>query len=160
MNDDHNDMVELRRRTQREWAAARIVLIGGVVIAIAAVAYLWLKPAPAPVMASLPPAQTEPRTPTRAQRAANTDASLNMLFCAQELLESQNVNIVPLSAQMAERGPHKTRVKGRLACIARTASTFYVISADLHCAQVTANKCVQLYDIQTGDGLLLYRRQS
>ena len=150
MNDDN-----LRRGTQREWLAAKIVLVGGFVIAIGVAAYFVLAPRFAPdhhMQANLPDSVSH-LIPDDAKTAM-------MLFCAQELVEGKNVNIVPVDAQLAEKLPRNTRVKNRFACIAHTTATVYFITADYRCTQVTNPKCVQLYDIQTNDGLLIYRRRA
>ncbi|HEY1632689.1 MAG TPA: hypothetical protein VGF56_15340 [Rhizomicrobium sp.] len=149
MNDDN-----LRRGTQREWLAAKIVLVGGFVIAVAVAGYFIYRQHQADVEAN------QPAAPVAAPRRPEDVKTAMMLFCAQELVEGKNVNIVPVDAQLAEKLPRNTKVKNRFACIAHTTATVYFITADYRCAQVINPKCVRLYDIQTNDGLLIYRRRA
>jgi hypothetical protein len=151
MNDE-----EMGRATAREWLAARIVLVGGFAVAIAVAGYFVFRQHQAEQQASLAP-QTGIEAP-RPQIPADAKTAM-MLFCAQELVEGKNINIVPVDAQLAERLPRKTSVANRFACIAHTTAAVYFITADYRCTQVTDAKCVHLYDIQTGDGLLIYRRR-
>lgn len=151
MNDDN-----LRRGTEREWLAARIVLVGGFVIAIAVAGYFIWRQHQAEEAANQP----VPSSQVQTQRLPEDVKTAMMLFCAQELVEGKNVNIVPVDAQLAEKLPRNTNVKNRFACIAHTTATVYFITADYRCPRVTEAKCVRLYDIQTNDGLLIYRRRA
>jgi len=150
MNDDN-----LRRGTQREWLAAKIVVVGGFLIAIGVAAYFVIAPRFAPEH------NMQENLPSSISHLIPEDAKTAMiLFCAQELVEGKNVNIVPNDAQLAEKLPRNTGVKNRFACIARTNAVVYFITADYMCPRVTDPKCVRLYDIQTNDGLLVYRRRA
>ncbi|HXM00531.1 MAG TPA: hypothetical protein VN932_11420, partial [Rhizomicrobium sp.] len=104
------------RGISREWLAARIVLLGGFVIAIAVAAYFTLRPAP--VVQQQPAAQTEDQAAVLARKEANAKAAI--MVCAMELLNAKNTGIVPSYGQLASMLPRKTATRGRYACIAGT----------------------------------------
>ncbi len=143
MNDN-----EMHRATAREWLWARIVLIGGAVIAVVVVAAIAFWPAPAPIIA--PPTQ---------QTQADRDKKDAMLVCAQELINAKNSTYVPGAAQLVTMYPSETKVRARYTCTAATSAARYVIAADLICRDMMNSRCVRLYDITLANGGLLYRRQ-
>jgi hypothetical protein len=159
------DDLEMRRATAREWMWAKIVLGGGLVIAIAVVAFFALRPVPQPVTdASLaPPATQTEQAPPRAetpQQMAEEDAKAGMMVCAVELLRAKSIGIIPPDGQLSALQPHQTGVKDRLACSAATGASKYVIAADLRCTTVTEGKCLRLFNITSADGTVLYQRQN
>jgi hypothetical protein len=158
------DDLDIRSATAREWFWAKIVLGGGIVIAIAVVAFFALRPAPQPVTdASLAPptAETQPPPPAETpQRMAAEDAKAGMMVCAVELLRAKSIGIIPPDGQLSALQPQQTGVKDRLACAASTGASKYVIAADLRCTTVTDGKCLRLFNITTADGTVLYQRQN
>jgi hypothetical protein len=143
------------RGISREWLAARIVLLGGFVLAIAVAAYFTLRPAP--VVQQLPAAQTEDQAAAvLARKEANAKAAI--MVCAMELLNAKNTGIVPSYGQLVGMLPRKTATRGRYACIAGTNVTHYVIEADLVCRNLLDSRCVALHEVKTSDGTLLYQR--
>jgi hypothetical protein len=151
MNED-----EMQRGTAREWLAARVVVVGGFLIAIAVAAYFTLRPAPQPVTEAQPAAQQQPMT---AQQAASQNAKDAMLVCAQELVNAKNSGIVPASGQLANAFPKATSVRARYVCTAATSAAKYLISADLVCRDLLNSRCVRLYSITDAHGMVLYQRQ-
>jgi hypothetical protein len=158
---------DLKRATAREWAAARIVVIGGFAIAIAVAGYFaWqrheatvaARQAQAQQIAALAKAQ-QPR-PAFKETTQDEKAKGAMLFCAMELVNAKNMGIVPSFGQLASPLPRKTDTQGRYACIAATQVSKYVIEADLVCRQVNDPKCVHLHSIKTDDGTVLYEAKN
>jgi hypothetical protein len=157
---DYDDM---KRGTAREWAAARIVLIGGFAIAIVVAGYFaWQRHADtvaaqqeqAQQVAALAKAQSRPafRETTQDEKAKGA-----MMFCAMELVNAKNMGIVPPFGQLASALPRKTATQGRYACLAATQVSKYVIEADLVCRQINDPKCVHLNSIKSDDGTVLYQ---
>jgi hypothetical protein len=146
------------RGISREWLAARIVVIGGFLIAIAVVAYFTLRPTPQPVAESQPAAPV-PQQMTTAEQKANANARDGMMVCAMELVNAKNSGIVPAYGQLASMLPSATAVRGRYVCNAATPAAKYAIAADLLCRNLQDPRCVLLYQIATGKGTVLYRRQ-
>jgi hypothetical protein len=158
---------DMKRATAREWAAARIVVIGGFVIAIVVAGYFaWQRHEAAIVaqqeqaqqMAALAKAQQQ--RPAFKETTQDEKAKGAMLFCAMELVNAKNMGIVPSFGQLASPLPRKTDTQGRYACIAATQVSRYIIEADLVCRQVNDPKCVQLHSIKTDDGTTLYEKKS
>jgi len=152
MNDEN------MRGTQREWLAARIVILGGFAIAIAVAAYFTLRPAPQPVAETQPAAPAQQQM-TPAQQAADTNAKAGMMVCAMELVNAENFGIIPSYGKLSSPFPKATDVRGRYVCSAATQTTKYIIAADLICRDLKDSRCVFVYSIATGDGTVLYQRQ-
>ncbi|HEY4266417.1 MAG TPA: hypothetical protein VGM72_13955 [Micropepsaceae bacterium] len=161
---DYDDM---KRGTAREWAAARIVLIGGFAIAIVVAGYFaWQRHADAVAAQQEQAQQTaalaraqQPR-PAFKETTQDEKAKGAMMFCAMELVNAKTMGIVPPFGQLASALPRKTATQGRYACIAATQVSKYVIEADLVCHQVTDPKCVRLHSIKSDDGTVLYQAKS
>ena len=158
---------DMERATAREWAAARIVMIGGFAIAVVVAGYFaWQRHADtleaqqqqAQQIAALNQAQ-QPRQPFK-ETTQDEKAKGAMMFCAMELVNAKNMGIVPSFGQLASPLPRKTDTEGRYACLAATEVSKYVIEADLVCRQVTDPKCVHLHSIKTDDGSVLYQAKN
>ena len=146
------------RGIAREWLAARIVVVGGFLVAIAVAAYFTLRPAPQPV-AEVQPAAPAQQQMTTAQQAADANAKAGMMVCAMELMNAKNFGIIPSYGQLTSIAPRATTVRGRYVCSAATSASQYIIAADLLCRTLQNPRCVFLYRITTGDGTVLYQRQ-
>jgi type II secretory pathway pseudopilin PulG len=155
---DYEDMV---RGTARDWFWARVVLIGGFVIAIAVAGYFaWQRHADivaaqqqqAAALAQAAQQQQRPR-----ESRADENAKAGMMFCAMELLNAKNMGIIPPFGQLASLSPKKTDKQGRYACTAATQVSKYEIQADLICRTLTDPKCVHLHSIKSDDGTVLYQ---
>ena len=135
----------------REWLAARIVIIGGLVAAALAIAWFgWLKPA----------YFTKPQL-TPAQIAAQQTAHAIVNLCATGVGEAKSFGILPNYGKLSN--PLKfgrTDVQGRYVCVATTQVAAYLIAVDLLCRETTSRRCVALFSVTQGDGTVLYQRQS
>ena len=148
-----------RRGTQREWLAARVVVVGGFLVAIAVAAYFTLRPAPQPVVEEQPAAPPAQQQVMTAQQAAEANARAGMMVCAMELVNAKNSGIIPSYGQLIDMLPKATGKRGRYVCRAATQAAKYAISADLVCRTLQDPRCVLLYRITAGDGTVLYQRQ-
>ncbi|MBS0274943.1 MAG: hypothetical protein JSR55_11200 [Proteobacteria bacterium] len=158
---------DLKRATAREWAAARIVVIGGFALAIVVAGYFAWQRHEAAVAAQQKQAQqiaalakAQQQRPAFRETTQDEKAKGAMLFCAMELVNAKNMGIVPSFGQLASPLPRKTDTQGRYACIAATQASEYVIEADLVCRQVNDPKCVHLHSIKTDDGTVLYQAKN
>jgi hypothetical protein len=139
-----------QRALSREWLVARIVVIGGCVIAVLAVVWFgWVQP------------EMERRaTVARIQEHNKEVAAAAAQLCKSGLGAAQNYGIVPTYAQLSGSKVYITNVRGRYICVAATHAAKYLIAVDLLCHDVKAKRCVSLFSVVQGDGAALYRRQS
>ena len=137
------DYEDMARGTAREWAAARIVLIGGFIVAIAVAGFfLW---------------QRHQATIAAQQKAvATVNAQAQLLLCAMELASAKSMGIVPPYGRLITAAPRSGGKQGRYVCAAATPSLGYIITADLVCRALTDPKCVKVQSIKTSDGTALY----
>jgi len=155
------DYQEMKRGISREWAAARIVLIGGFIVAVAVAGYFLWQRHEETVALQQEQAQENARiakaeqAQTRAQ-AANETANAGAILCAMELAGAKKMGIVPPYGQLAAMTPKETERHGRYACVAATSALKYVIIADLVCRQLADPACVKIHAIKTDDGTTLY----
>ena len=144
------------RGTQREWLAARIVVVGGFATAMAIAAYFTFRPAAQPIAEEQPAAEQQA---TPAQQGADSNAKAGLMVCTQELANAQNFGIIPSYGRLSSASPKATDVRGRYVCSAATTAAKYLIAADLICRDLRDARCVVLYTVTTGDGTVLYQRQ-
>lgn len=163
---DYEDMM---RGTAREWFWARIVLIGGFIIAVAVAGFFaWQQHADRVAAQQADIAAQQARMAAVSQMTQQRRAAIRqdakekgaMLFCAMELVNAKNMGIVPSFGQLASPLPRKTDTQGRYACLAATQASKYEIQADLVCANVEDTKCVHLHSIKTDDGTVLYQAKN
>jgi uncharacterized membrane protein YraQ (UPF0718 family) len=144
------DTAQTARALRLEWLAARIIVIGGFVIALAA--GLWF--------GVILPKVIEPRE----QRAALTTRVQKLLVqeaqvCTMALGTAKNFGIVPQYGQLVTGKLALTNVQGRYLCLATTNATRYVLAIDLLCRDLGNPRCVSLYNVSQTDGTVLYQRQ-
>jgi len=160
------DYEDMKRGTAREWFWARVVLIGGFVVALAVAGYFAWQRHEAIIAAQqqeaaalAQTAQPEPTmTPEQMRRArADASAKAGMMICAMELLSAKNVGVIPPYGELADSEPHATSKKNRVACLAATQVTKYVIEADLMCRTLVDPKCMKLHSVKSDDGTMLYQ---
>ncbi len=139
----------------REWLAARVVVIGGFLIAVAVGLYfaLWAGPA------QTPEEQAAVQTPQAATSQQEAEASAEHQLCRMELANAQNYGLIPQFGRLSDPNPQKTDVQGRYVCQAATTAAKYNIAADLVCRDLTDPHCVALYSVTQDDGTVLYQRQ-
>lgn len=161
---DYENMV---RGTAREWFWARVVLIGGFIVAIGVAGYFGWQRHETLVAAQKQQAEALARADQQQSRAespeqarANENANAGMMICAMELLSAKNKGIVPPYGQLAAAEPRATAKKNRLACLATTQVSKYEIQADLVCRTVVDPKCMKLHSVKNGDGTVLYQSKN
>jgi trans-2-enoyl-CoA reductase len=148
--------------TVREWTAARIVLIGGFIIAIAVAGYFtWTQHKQAQEAAAAQQAQVQAAEqaaagPTKAQ-IAQAQARMGLAVCLRVAINAAANGIIPNYAKLASRSPTPTKVQGRYTCLAVTDVAKYKVTGDLMCADMRKADCVKLYSVVSDDGTVLYQ---
>jgi|SRR5579862_8628579 len=139
------------RALKREWAAARAVVIGGLILAVAVAGYFAYRQHEE-MRAELPqavvPNKIDPKLLARAELAV----------CSAELKQAKTINIVPAYGQLASPNLIRSAVPKRFICEAATHLTKYFIAADLLCNNLTDGRCVSVYRVALTDGTLVYSR--
>jgi hypothetical protein len=159
MSDDDSDGMRL---TAREWAAARIVLIGGFIIAIAVAGYFtWTQHQQAEQAAAAQQAQIQAEAkaaaaPTPAQ-IAKAQAEMNLVVCVRIAINAVTSGVIPSYSKLASRAPIPTSVQGRYTCLAATDVAKYKVTADLLCSDMRKANCAKLYSVVSEDGTVLYQ---
>jgi hypothetical protein len=144
------DQKDGQHSLSREWLVAQIVVGGGVLVAILAVAYFgWVQP----IMQQRDAA-------SRAQLLASESAAAATLFCTSGLAAAQNYGIVPPYGQLVGRNIYLTRTRGRYVCVAATHATRYLVAIDLFCHDLKNKRCISLFSVTQANGNVLYQRQS
>jgi len=149
-----------QRALKREWAAARVVVIGGIIIAVGVAGYfVWRarqeKLAEAPVVHA-----TVVQQPKVDQKLVQR---VELALCTIGLSNAQGLGMVPQYATLATPRALRGTTPGRFICEAKTDLTHYFISADLKCShlgQLTDARCVSVYRVALKDGTLIYSRPS
>jgi hypothetical protein len=148
---DDNKMGALKR----EWAAARIVVIGGFIVAIAVAGY-FLYRARQEQLAQQPVVHTTVVSPKVDRK---TLVRVELAVCTAELLRAKDLGVVPNYGELATgglvRAPDAPR---RFICEAKTHLTNYFISADILCDRLADPRCVSIYRVATKDKQLIYAR--
>jgi hypothetical protein len=146
-----------QRALKREWAAARVVVIGGIVVAIGVAGYfVWRAQQERLAQAPVVHATTVP--PKVDQKLVRR---LELTLCTMGLVNAQGLGMVPQYATLATPRALRGTTPGRFICEAKTDLTHYFISADLKCsqlAQLTDARCVSVYRVALKDGRLIYSR--
>jgi hypothetical protein len=160
MYDDGDDDL---RMTGREWLAARIVLIGGFIIAIAVAGYFtWSQHQQAVQDAAAQAAQQKAAeqaaaAPSQELAAARERTRMGLVVCIREIVNAETLGVVPKYAKLASGAPAATGVQGRYVCNAATDVAKYAVTADLICADMRKADCVKLYSVKSDDGTVLYQ---
>lgn len=139
-----------QRGLSREWLAARIVVIGGLVVAALVVVFFgWVEPT----------YLTAPQlTPEQQQARANSQAAFDM--CSTGIAAAKAFGILPPFGRLASPRVGRTDVQGRYVCVAATPSARYLVAVELYCRDLKDRRCVSLYSVTQQDGTVLYQRQS
>jgi hypothetical protein len=144
---------EEQRALSREWLVARIVVIGGCVVAVAAIVWFgWVRPA-----------MLRQEAITAAQQLARTNIEAANQMCRTGLTSAQTFGIVPPYGQLAGHNIYRTNIQGRYVCIAATHATRYLVAIDLLCRNTKDRRCVSLFSVTEANGTkgtVLYRRAS
>jgi hypothetical protein len=145
-----------QRALAREWAAARIVIIGGFIIAIAVAGYFWYRERQATLaeqQASMPHAVAAPH-----KIDAKTLARIELAVCTVELNDAKSLGIIPQYGALASPRMARGNAPRRFICEAQTHLTRYFIAADILCNHLADARCVSVYRIATKAGSLVYSR--
>jgi hypothetical protein len=137
----------------REWLAARIVFLGGFLIAIGVVGYFAYQQ-------FFPPPQSLPTAVSGKEAAAKTLAAIEVSVCNTGLQNSKDLGIVPQYGVLGVKRLLATRTQGRYICVAATHAAQYLIMADLVCNDFSQSECVRVVRILEGNGTVLYQRPS
>jgi hypothetical protein len=136
---------------KREWAAARIVVIGGFIIALAVVGYFAYRARQEQIAAT-------PVVHVVKRPDAKTLAKIELAVCSVELMRAKDLGMVPQYGDLASPRLIAGSVPRRFICIAKTHLTQYYIAADLVCDKLTDPRCVSVYRVALRDGTLIYSR--
>jgi hypothetical protein len=159
MGDDNNDLA----LTAREWFAARIVIIGGFIIAIVVAGYFtWRQHEQAQKAAAAEQAQEQADAkaaagPGPAQLSVEAQRRVGLIVCLRELANAEDSGLVPNYSKLTSPIPHATKVQGRYLCHAGTDVANYNIVADLNCRDMRKADCAKLYSVTRDDGTVLYQ---
>lgn len=158
---DEKGMIALNR----EWLAARVVLLAGFVLAIGFFAW-WSYGH----RAGADLAGDQSAVATDADTSASQDQMDQAISSGQTTKEgfamcrlvigtAQAFGIVPGSMKYVN-GPAKTDIRGRYVCAANDqAGAQYAMTADLVCSNLQNAQCVNLVTVQKADGTVLFKRQ-
>jgi hypothetical protein len=153
-----SDEFNTQRAAAREWFAAKIVVIGGLIIASSVAGYFaWQRYNVPPAQQASVPVQTQPQM-TAAQRA-NYNANIGAIVCAMELAGAQNMGVVPAYSKLVNNILRADGPRGRYSCVAATQVAQYKISADLVCRELTDMRCVRLVSVTRDDGVVIFKAQ-
>ncbi len=140
---------------KREWAAARIVVIGGFIVAIAVAGYFIYRArqqqiAQQPVVhATVVSPKVDPKVVAR----------IELAVCTAELMRAKDVGAIPFYGELATgqlvRAGNAPR---RFICEAKTHLTNYFIAADVLCDKLSDPRCVSVYRVATREKQLIYSR--
>jgi hypothetical protein len=144
------DSADTQRALAREWLAARIIVIGGFLVALAA--GLWFEVIyPKYVL----PREQKELLVGRVKHILDEEASV----CTITLNMAKNFGIVPQYGQLSTLRLSATDVQGRYICQAQTKVAKYLMAVDLQCRDLRNPRCVSVYNISQADGSVLYQRQ-
>lgn len=136
----------------REWAAARIVVIGGLVVAIAVAGYFAYRARTPAVL----PLQTV--VPAAAKPDAKLLARVELAVCTTVVKRAMDIGIIPTYGRLDTPQLVKTDVAHRFVCVGATHAAKYYVAADLRCNNLVDPQCVSVYRVALRDGTLLYSR--
>jgi len=139
----------------REWAAARIVLIGGFIVAIGVAGYFVYRQHQETLAEHGQSAQTA-ALPKKidAKKLLQVEAAV----CTEELIHAKNIGIVPEYGVLATPRLVRTDVSRRFICEASTHLAKYFIAADLRCNNLLDAACMSVYRVVLKDGTIVYAR--
>lgn len=135
----------------REWIAARIVVIGGLALALGLVAFFAYRAHQQAV------ALQQAALPKKVDAKALARAELAV--CSAELIAAKNIGILPSYAGLATGRLMRGNLPQRFICEAKTHLTSYFIDADLLCNNLGEARCVSVYRVASLQGQLLYSRR-
>jgi hypothetical protein len=139
-----------RRALSREWLVARIVVIGGCVVAVAAVLWFgWIQPG-----------MLKREAIAAAQEQARQNVEAATQLCKTGLASAQTFGIVPPYGQLFGHNIYRTNIQGRYVCVAATHAARYYVAVELLCRNTKDRHCVSLFSVTQSNGTVLYKRAS
>jgi hypothetical protein len=140
---------------KREWAAARLVVIGGFIVAIAVAGYFVYR-AKQQEIAQQPVVHT---TVVKPKVDPKVLARVELAVCTAELMHAKDLGAIPSYGELATgqlvRAGDAPR---RFICEARTHYTNYFIAADVLCDKLADPRCVSVFRVATREKQLIYER--
>jgi len=151
------DYENMKRASSREWAAARIVVIGGLIVALGIAGYFgWLHYQDVKQQQLIASPEYQEQQIAKAQQQ-NAVQIAGQVLCAMELANAKKMGLIPSYGKLAKPMPYVTGKKGQYACYAATQVLAYRITADLVCRSLTDPKCTKIVGIKLGDGTDIYK---
>lgn len=140
---------------KREWAAARIVVIGGFIVAIAVAGYFVYR-ARQQQIAQQPVVHATVVGPKVDRKVL---VRIELAVCTAELMRAKDVGAIPAYGELATgqlvRAGDAPR---RFICEAKTHLTNYFIAADVLCDKLSDPRCVSVFRVATREKQLIYSR--
>jgi len=154
-----SDQEQGLRAISREYLAARIVIIGGLILAFGVGGY-YAYVLRSEIMARRQVVMSEVQHNMAVQSAEEANAQAGEQLCTTALTNVKNFGVIPPFGQLASAEPRKTDVTGRYVCIAVTQVSKYTIAADLVCRNLKNAQCVNVFSVTQDDGTVLYQRHT
>lgn len=158
MSEQDKARSQAMRAISREWMAARIVVIGGFIIAIGLGAYFAMI-VRTNIVARRHAALADVQQSQAIENSQEETAKAGLELCTTALNHAKDFGIVPPFGQLASAEPKPTDVKGRYVCIAVTQVSKYTLAADALCRDLAKPACVMLHSVTQDDGTVLYKKQ-
>lgn len=140
---------------KREWLVARIVVIGGFVLALAAAIYV-AQALRHEVLRARQIAAAQNAAAAQAQQANDRAVAA---FCPLALDNAKRVGAVPATTALTNPSPHETAQTGRYLCSAANGATKLTLLADFTCTDLKNPRCVSLYAVAQDGGTIRYKRK-
>jgi hypothetical protein len=145
-----SDTTGKERALKFEWLAARVIVIGGFVVALAAAIYFGVI-----VPRIIEPREMHAALVTRVKTLLTAESQI----CNMALNSAKIFGIVPQYGRLISQKLALTQMQGRYLCVAATSAAKYVLAVDLVCKQLKDPRCTSLYNVSQSDGTILYQRQ-
>lgn len=141
---------------KREWAAARIVVIGGFIVAVAVAGYFVYRARQQQIVAQQPVVHATVVNPKVDPKLV---ARVELAVCTAELTRAKDVGAVPPYGELASGQLVRVAdVPRRFICEAKTHLTAYYIAADVLCDKLSDPRCVSVYRVANREKQLIYSR--
>lgn len=154
-----SDQEQALRAISREYLMARIVIIGGLILALGVGGY-YAYIIRADVMARRQAVLSQVQQVQAVQNAQEANAQAGEQLCTTALNNVKSFGIIPPFGGLASAVPRKTDVTGRYVCIAVTQVSKYTIAADLVCRNLKNAQCVSIFSVTQDDGAVLFQRHT
>ena len=152
MTDPEPNLPALRR----EWLAARVMAVIGVLLLLAVAVLIGVSAfyGPPATPTATPVTASPPAAPDTAQARRQEDIAL----CDAALATVQTLGLVPAFAARDGDSAAPGNVQGRYICHARTGAARYTLIFDLACTHLGDAKCIVPITISQDPGGVLYQR--